>query len=299
MPDGGFAARALGVPSSGLWALLLVALSISLSVGGASLPGAAFASDQCQEINSASSVELQRIRGIGPAKARAILEERTKNGPFESIEQVTRVSGIGPATLASIRQAGFCVSGEAAEPPVSPQPRIASVSVAARPAQAAAGTGGCTDINAADSAALESVTGIGPSKARAILEYRTRNGPFRTIEAVAEVSGVGPATLANIRVAGFCVGGGSTASGETAASRPAPSEPTAAEEPQIGKCTDINSATAAMLESITGIGPSKARAILDFIQRNGPFTAIDQVGRVSGIGPATLRNIRQAGYCAQ
>lgn len=295
----GLAVRGLRRRGLSLRGVVLVALAISISAAGASLPGTALAADACQDINSANAAELQRIRGVGPSKARAILEDRTKNGPFEAIEQVTRVSGIGPATLGSIRQAGFCVSSETARHPGAPQPRISSVSVAARPAQAAAGAGGCTDINTADSAALESITGIGPSKARAILEYRARSGPFQTIEAVAQVSGVGPATLANIRAAGYCGGDGSDASGETPPARPAPSKPPAAQELQVGECTDINSATAAMLESITGIGPSKARAVLDFIQRNGPFTAIDQVGRVSGIGPATLRNIRQAGYCAQ
>lgn len=56
------------------------------------------------------------------------------------------------------------------------------------------------DINAADAAELAAVLpGIGPSKARAIVEWRQANGPFRSVEQLLEVPGIGPATLQNIR----------------------------------------------------------------------------------------------------
>lgn len=55
------------------------------------------------------------------------------------------------------------------------------------------------NINTADQATLETLTGIGPSKAQAIIDYRTQNGPFATIEDIQNVSGIGPATYANIK----------------------------------------------------------------------------------------------------
>lgn len=55
------------------------------------------------------------------------------------------------------------------------------------------------NINTADSTTLQTLNGIGPSKAQAIIDYRTQNGPFQTIEDIQNVSGIGPATYANIK----------------------------------------------------------------------------------------------------
>lgn len=54
------------------------------------------------------------------------------------------------------------------------------------------------NINTADEAALETLPGIGPSKAAAIIGYRTENGPFAAIGDIENVSGIGPSTFANI-----------------------------------------------------------------------------------------------------
>lgn len=56
---------------------------------------------------------------------------------------------------------------------------------------------------------------------------------------------------------------------------------------------NINIATSAELQTLTGIGPSKAQAIIDY--RNGPFgpfEIIDEIKNVSGIGDATYNNIK-------
>ena len=54
-------------------------------------------------LNSATAPELETIPGVGPVTAAAILAHRDEAGPFTSIEQLMDVSGIGPATLESIR----------------------------------------------------------------------------------------------------------------------------------------------------------------------------------------------------
>ena len=45
-------------------------------------------------INTATEAELDKLPGIGPVKAKAIVEERKKNGAFKSIEDIKRVKGI-------------------------------------------------------------------------------------------------------------------------------------------------------------------------------------------------------------
>ena len=54
-------------------------------------------------INTASSEELQTLSGIGEKTAQKIIEDREANGAFESVDDLTRVSGIGDKKLEAIR----------------------------------------------------------------------------------------------------------------------------------------------------------------------------------------------------
>ncbi len=54
------------------------------------------------------------------------------------------------------------------------------------------------DVNAATESELTSLPGIGPAKAAAIVQHRTTHGPFKSLSDLDAVSGIGPATLANI-----------------------------------------------------------------------------------------------------
>lgn len=55
---------------------------------------------------------------------------------------------------------------------------------------------------------------------------------------------------------------------------------------------DINSATAEELESLPGIGPTLAQAIIDYRNEFGPFFAIEDIMFVDGIGPSTFEKIK-------
>jgi competence protein ComEA len=54
-------------------------------------------------VNTASATELEGLSGIGEVLAATIIEYRTQNGPFVSVDDLLDVSGIGPATLDEIR----------------------------------------------------------------------------------------------------------------------------------------------------------------------------------------------------
>ncbi len=60
-------------------------------------------SSELVNINTATSEQLQTLSGIGEAKAQKIIEYREQNGPFESVDSLTNVSGIGEKTLESLR----------------------------------------------------------------------------------------------------------------------------------------------------------------------------------------------------
>lgn len=64
--------------------------------------------------------------------------------------------------------------------------------------------------------------------------------------------------------------------------------------PALGESTaiDINSATVAELATINGIGPAKARAIVDYRDANGAFASVDDLRSVSGIGDKLLDRMR-------
>ncbi|MEN8259281.1 MAG: ComEA family DNA-binding protein [Pseudomonadota bacterium] len=56
-------------------------------------------------INSATAEQIaETMTGIGPAKAEAIVKDREANGKFKSVEDVSRVKGIGTATIDKNRE---------------------------------------------------------------------------------------------------------------------------------------------------------------------------------------------------
>ena len=84
----------------------------TVAVGGAesgasTTPGAG-SSSGLVNINTASAAELQTLSGIGPSMAQSIIDERTQNGAFASVDDLMRVSGIGEKKLAKIKDC-ICV----------------------------------------------------------------------------------------------------------------------------------------------------------------------------------------------
>jgi competence protein ComEA len=64
-------------------------------------------------LNTASESELDALKGVGPVKAKAIMDYRAKNGPFKSVDDLEKVTGFGKKTVDKLR-ADLTVSGGAA-----------------------------------------------------------------------------------------------------------------------------------------------------------------------------------------
>ncbi len=74
---------------------------------------------------------------------------------------------------------------------------------------------------------------------------------------------------------------------------PSPDSPSTAENPSSGgNLVDLNSATVEELDTLPGVGPVTAAAIISWRDANGRFGSVDQLGEVDGIGPARLDKLR-------
>lgn len=71
--------------------LSVIAFSLSASVWAA------------VDLNKATQAELETVKGIGPAKAKAIIDYRTKNGPFKSVDDLDNVKGFGKKSVDKIK----------------------------------------------------------------------------------------------------------------------------------------------------------------------------------------------------
>ncbi len=67
---------------------------------------------------------------------------------------------------------------------------------------------------------------------------------------------------------------------------------TASSGKSVGDKININTATVDQLDSLDGIGPSKAEAIIKYRETHGPFLKIEDITNVSGIGEKTFEKLK-------
>ena len=132
--------------------MLCVALILSISAGFAA----------AVEVNTADQAALESVKGIGPVHAKAILDERAKNGPFKDADDLaTRVKGIGTKSVTNLEAAGLTINGSSTAPTGAKAASTKSTSkAAATPAPAttptpAANTPATTTAAASDSTATK------------------------------------------------------------------------------------------------------------------------------------------------
>ncbi len=85
---------------------------------------------------------------------------------------------------------------------------------------------------------------------------------------------------------------GSSISAGPATAAPTDAPSTAGKTPTPGGLVDLNAATVEELDTLPGVGPVTAAAIIAWRDANGRFTSVDQLGDVDGIGPARLEKLR-------
>lgn len=137
------------------------------------------------DVDRAAAEELTRLPRVGPALAARIVADRDAHGPFGSLEALDRVPGIGPTTREALRPY-VTFSG-------LPEPlRVLGQPGSAQPA-------GKVRLNTANEAELLQLPGIGSARAKAILADREANGPYRTLEDLLRVPGIGPGILQGLR----------------------------------------------------------------------------------------------------
>lgn len=130
--------------------------------------------------NAAGRAAWDRLPGIGPVTAVAIVEHRAAHGPFGGPEELLEVRGIGPRTLEKLRP--YLVWGPLAAGD-GPGPATPS------------GGGGLPDLNTVDKAFLASLPGFGPKLAETVLRERQSRGMFRDWAELQSVEGIGPTRL--------------------------------------------------------------------------------------------------------
>jgi competence ComEA-like helix-hairpin-helix protein len=154
--------------------------------------------------NRIDEAEFDRLPGIGPATARAIVVDRQESGGFSRAEDLLRVPGIGPAKLGKISAyldfsqgvpLGLRQPGGVRNRAAVGGPEPGTVRHSDRPLAGA----GLVDLNRATLQELEALPGIGPALARRVMESRAREGSFNSPEDLLRVKGIGPAKLARLQ----------------------------------------------------------------------------------------------------
>lgn len=154
-------------------------------------------------INTASAGELMSLPRVGSCTAARIIEYRKRHGKFICVKELLNVKGIGPKTLAKIQE-GICIGTNSINhsdmPPVQVSSTIHGTKTGSVATPKMQKQRFPININIASASELEALPGIGPAKARAILDYRNTQGLFQKIEDITMVKGIGEKIFEQIKL---------------------------------------------------------------------------------------------------
>jgi competence ComEA-like helix-hairpin-helix protein len=151
------------------------------------------------DLDQAGAEEIARLPRVGPALARRIAGRRDSLGRVGGLAGLDSVAGIGPGLLREIaphvafsRGAEIAPSGAVHGTAQGGSDGLSSTLAEGPPAAHT------VNVNTASEQALTALPGIGPAKARAIVQWRSAHGPFRAVGDLARVPGIGPGILARM-----------------------------------------------------------------------------------------------------
>ncbi|MGF6633434.1 ComEA family DNA-binding protein [Paraburkholderia sp. MM6662-R1] len=124
-----------------------------------------------------------------------------------------------------------------------------------------AGFAAAVEVNTADQATLESVKGIGPVHAKAILAERAKNGPFKNADDLAaRVKGIGQKSVENLEAAGLTINGSSAPpTGAKTSTKPATKTTPAAPAATTAAAPAATTAAPAAAAPASAAKPSKSK----------------------------------------
>ena len=172
-------------------------------------------------------------------------------------------------------------------------------SVAARAARLARplARGEKVDLDRASAEELARLPRVGPGLAARMVDDREANGPFGSLEGLDRVSGVGPGLLQAIKpYAAFSGTARARTEGPTDGLMGSGGPPVRQGRGEGGRgsvsLVRLNTATEPELAQLPGIGTARAAAIVEQRRRHGPFGRLEDLGRVPGLGSATIERLR-------
>jgi competence ComEA-like helix-hairpin-helix protein len=211
--------------------------------------------EELVNLNTADKAAIENLPGVGSALADKIIAAR----PFKSVADLKKIKGIGQAKYNDLKKLVTLKSAKAAK---------ATETKAGSTAKQTA-SGGLVDLNSADKAALEGLPGIGPALAEKIIGAR----PFKSVDDLKNVSGIGQAKFDGVKDL-------VTVAEEETAVFP---------KLKPGQTININTASEEQLDSLLGIGPVKAAAII----AGRPYAKIADIMKVKGIKEKTFAKIKE------